>query len=334
MASMKDVAERAGVSISTVSRVISRKIPVDASTEQRVRTAIDELNYRPNLLAAGLRSKSGRSIGLIVPRISDPFFSSLIDHVDRAVIDRGYNLLLFNTHSDPDFEQQIIDNLVSRHVDGIIFAMASDESWAIEMLAGVDVPIVMLDRIADTDKLLSLRLDNEGAGALAAEHLASLGHHRVACVTGPLKVHLCIDRLNGFLAALNKRGILMEKECIFEGDFSYSAGILAAERLAMIQPRITAIWAQNDLMAAGVLKGVIARGRRVPEDVSIIGMDDLLLPQMLQPSLSTIIQPVQQMAEKAVEMIMDVIKKIPTERHIVLEPTLAARESTAAAPER
>jgi DNA-binding LacI/PurR family transcriptional regulator len=328
MASMKEVAERAGVSISTVSRVLSRKVPVDAATEHRVRSAIEELNFRPNLLAAGLRSKSGRSIGLVVPRISDPFFSSLIDHVDRAVIERGYNLLLFNTHSDPDFERQIIDNLISRRVDGIIFAIASDESITIELLAGVDIPIVMLDRIADTDKLLSLRLDNEAAGTLASEHFASLGHRRVACVTGPLKVRLCFDRLNGFRVALNQRGIALETECIFEGDFTYSAGILAAERLAMVQPRITAIWAQNDLMAAGVLKGMISRGRRVPEDLSIMGMDDLLVPPMLQPSLTTIVQPIQPMAEKAVEMIMDGIKKVPLERHVVLQPTLAAREST------
>lgn len=326
---MKDVAGRAGVSVSTVSRVISGKIPVDVQTEQKVREAIRELSYTPNLLASGLRSKSGRAIGLLVPRISDPFFSSLIDHVDKAVIQHGYNLLLFNTHSDPAFEEQVISNLISRHVDGIIFSMVSDESWAIELLAGVDVPVVMLDRVRDEDRLLSLRLDNTRAGAMAAEHLAGLGHRRLACVTGPKEIRLCLDRLNGFRAALAERGIPLPEECVIEGDFTFEAGLAAAARLAAMRPPVSAVWAQNDLMAAGVMKGMAAVGARIPDDLSVVGMDDTQVTLLLQPSLTSIAQPIRDMAEMAVAMIVDRKRKMPVQRHVILNPSLSVRASTA-----
>jgi LacI family transcriptional regulator len=329
MASMKDVARRAGVSISTVSRVISRKIPVDARTEQKVRAAIRELRYKPNLLASGLRSKSGRAIGLLVPRIADPFFCSLIDHVDRAVISHGYNLLLFNTNSDPDFEEQVIENMLSRRVDGIIFSMVSDESRAMELVSGVDVPVVMLDRVRDTEKLLSLVLDNTRAGRIAAEHLADLGHRRLACITGPQTIHLCIERLNGFRAALEERGIPVDDDCVVEGDFTFSSGVAAASRLAAVSPKVTAIWAQNDLMAAGVMKGMIGSGRRIPENLSIVGMDDVEVPILLQPPLTTIAQPIREMAEKAVEMIWDRMRGGSMQHRAILEPRIVIRESTA-----
>jgi LacI family transcriptional regulator len=306
---------------------------VDARTEQKVRTAIKDMKYQPNLLASGLRSKSGRVIGLLVPRILDPFFCLLIDCVDRAVINQGYNLLLFNTCSDPDFEEQVIENLLSRHVDGIIFSMVSDESRAMELVRGVGVPVVMLDRVRETGKVLSLVLDNAGAGRMAAEHLADLGHRRLACVTGSSTIHLCLERLGGFRSALEKRGIHLNDECVVEGDFTFSSGIAAAKRLVQILPKVTAVWAQNDLMAAGVLIGMAGEGRRIPDDLSLVGMDDVGVPLFLQPPLTTIAQPIREMAEQAVEMIMERKKSDSPPKRAILEPTLVIRKSTAAAPE-
>ncbi len=334
MASMKDVAEIAGVSVSTVSRVLSGKIPVDEKTQKKVRQVIKELDYRPNLIASGLRSKSGKVIGVLVPRIVDPFFTYLIDYLDRAIIDQDYNLLLFNTYRDPNFEEKIIDNLVRRHVDGIIYSMVSDESWAMELLEGVEVPVVMLDRIANSDKFMNLALDNKKAGFLAAEHFISLGHTNIVCLTGPQKVRLSRDRSDGFLEALEKNGINCKsgstgEYCMVEGDFTFQCGLRFAEQLVKQNERPTAVWAQNDLMAAGVLKGLIKTGINVPEEMSILGMDNAEIPEMVHPSLSTIAQPIKEMAETAVDMLINrQIYEIRGQRMLLLDPTLVVREST------
>jgi len=333
MASIRDVARRAGVSTSTVSRVISRKIPVDKRTGERVMRAICELDYRPNLIASGLRSRSARSIGLLVPRIADPFFMQMIDYVDRCVIEHGFNLLLFNTHSDPAFEEQVLDNLLRRHVDGIIFSSVSDESRVPSLLIGVEVPVVMLDRVRDDAKLMHLVLNNRMAGELAAEHLLGLGHRRIACVTGPRTLHLCAERLAGFSECLARRGSPLEPDFTIEGDFSLDAGRSAGERLLAAQRRPTAVWAQNDVMAAGIVKAAISAGLRVPEDISVMGMDDAMIPEVVHPSLTTIAQPLKEMSERAVEMILETRANAVVDRRVILDPSLVARQSTGAAPE-
>ncbi len=244
----------------------------------------------------------------------------------------GYNLLLFNTNSDPDFEEQVFANLLSRHVDGIIFSMVSDESRAMDLVGGVGVPIVMLDRVRQTEKLLSLVLDNEMAGRLAAEHLAGLGHRELACITGPQAIHLCRERLNGFRDALNARGVVLEDEHVIEGDFTFEAGLAAANLLAARHPEVTAVWAQNDLMAAGILIGMAGAGRRIPSDFSIVGMDDLEVPQLMQPPLTTVAQPIREMAEKAVEMIVERKRSASMMKQAILQPTMVVRGSTAPPP--
>jgi LacI family transcriptional regulator len=328
MITMRDVARSAGVSISTVSRVLSRKIPVDEQTARKVKQAIKELKYRPNQLAAGLRSKSGKSIGLLVPRIADPFFTALIDHVDRHVVNRGYNLLLFNTHMDPQFEELVIDNLLHRHVDGIIFSMVSDESWAMELVQGIEVPVVMLDRARPSRNILTVVVDNAGGGRLAASHLADLGHRRIACVTGPKAIHLCSERLSGFQEGLSQRGLSLGEESIIEGDFTYDSGIAAASRIVRDCPDVTAVWAQNDMMALGIVRGLKRSGYRVPEDVSVMGMDGLDIAEMLDPPLTTIRQPIEELADRAVSLILDGLPKDPPNLNIVLPPSLVVREST------
>jgi len=332
VASIRDVARRANVSISTVSRVISRKIPVDEETQARVRKAIKELKYKPNLVASGLRSKSAKSIGLLVPRISDPFFSSLIDHVDRTAISQGYNLLLFNTHSDPAFEEQVVDNLLRRHVDGIIFSMVSDESRAMELLTDVGVPVVMFDRVRPGSRHMNLVIDNRKAGEIAADHLLGLGHRSFACLTGPLTISLCADRLAGFSERLERSGHPLGTGGVLRGDFSFESGAAAAEMMLRSIHPPTAVWAQNDLMAAGLIKGLARTGVRVPEQVSVMGMDGLIVPEIVTPALTTITQPVEEMARRAVEMILEAKNTAVPPGEVVLQPRLMVRDSTTRCP--
>jgi DNA-binding LacI/PurR family transcriptional regulator len=182
------------------------------------------------------------------------------------------------------------------------------------------------------EKLLSLVLDIELAGRLAAEHLAGLGHRRLACITGPQTIHLCLERLNGFRNALNARGIALDEECVIEGDFTFDAGLAAASRLAARHPEVTAVWAQNDLMAAGILIGMAGKGRRIPHDFSIVGMDDVEVPQLMQPPLTTIAQPIREMAEKAVGMIVERMRSASMMKRAILQPTIMVRGSTAPPP--
>jgi len=332
MASIRDVALRAGVSTSTVSRVISRKIPVDQRTTEKVMRAVSELKYRPNLVASGLRSRSARSIGLLVPRIADPFFMQMIDDVDRCIIEQGFNLLLFNTHADPGFEERVVDNLLRRHVDGIIISFVSDESRVPALLKDVDVPIVMLDRVRDDAKLMHVVLDNRKAGELAAAHLLGLGHRRIACITGPRGVRLCIDRLAGLADRLAAEGCALTGELAIESDFTFEGGRAACERMLHARSRPTAVWAQNDLMAAGVLKAALASGLGVPGDLSVMGMDDFLVPEIVHPALTSIAQPLRDMSERAVMMILKAKENSAVERRVLVDPTLVVRESTGPVP--
>jgi len=333
MSSMKDVARLAGVSISTVSRVINKNIPVDEKTTLNVQEAIRKLNYRPNLLAKGLRLKSGRLIGLVVPDfVPLHAFANIIKYVEEFALQHDFNLILGNNQDNPDIEEQFIDSLIRRNVDGIIFSRVSDESRVLKILHKRNIPIVVIDRALEDESVPSVIINNYRAGELAAGHLVSLGHKYIVCITGPLNIALSRERIKGFKQVLMNHHIEFDEHWIFEGDFKIETGIRGIISLLRNHKKVTAVWAQNDVMAAGVIKELHKRGLKVPEDISVIGMDDTILAVTITPALTTIQQPFKEMSEKAVEMIL--LQKegvaIPCKK-IVLEPTLIIRETTASA---
>jgi DNA-binding LacI/PurR family transcriptional regulator len=330
MASLKDVARAAGVSPSTVSRVVNGALPVDAGTRTRVQEAVRALGYRPNLLAKGLRMKSGALIGLVVPEIGDHTFASIIRCVEAACASRGLHLIVGNPMNDPEREEAFIDALARRHVDGIIFSRVSDESRILRILSGTEIPVVIIDRALEDEQLPSVVLDNRRAGELAAGCLLGLGHRRIGCVTGPLNIALCRERLAGFRGEAARRGVQLG--AVVEADFTFASGQEAAATLRGSFPGITAVWAQNDLMAAGILKQLAHDGARVPLDVSVIGMDDVALCGMTMPSLTTIAQPVGRISEAAVDLLMR--QRAGTARRneqVTVMPELVVRDSTAPA---
>jgi DNA-binding LacI/PurR family transcriptional regulator len=327
MASMKDVAKIAGVSVSTVSRVISGRIPVDEVTAERVREAINELDFRPNLLASGLRSKSSKLIGLVVPGIYEPF-ASIVDHLEYFAANHGYSLLVGNSRSLPDVEERFVDSLIRRHVDGIIFTPIAFETPVMSHLLDSDIPIVWFDRVSEDRRVLSVRLDNEQAGRIAAEHLIENGHRRIAVVTGPENVDLTHVRLRGFLTAASRHGISIPTEWIFEGDFSFNSGFKIAGEIASLATTPTAVWAQNDLTAIGLLKGFAAAGLAVPEQISIIGMDGIPLTGMVHPELTTVAQPIETMCRTAISKVLEYQKYLQQNQlHTVFQTTLIQRGS-------
>jgi len=328
---MKDVAKLANVSESTVSRVINRNIPVDTSTRRRVEAAIQKLDYKPNLLAKGLRIKRSHLIGLVVPEIVHHTFSSFIQYIEESAVSRGYNLIIGNHKDDPGLEESFIDMLVRRNVDGIIFTRVSDENGVMKVIDRTRVPVVVIDRAVEREQLASVVLDNYKAGALAGEHLGGLGHRVLGCVTGPLKIALSRERLAGFRDALARHGASVDDDSVFEGDFKFESGVRGAAALLERHPRMTAIWAQNDLMAVGVLKHLQNIGRAVPRDMSLMGMDDIILARMITPALTTVTQPFEQICEKAVELLLALKEGESTfSGRITMDPDLIVRDSTSA----
>jgi len=328
---MKDVARLAHVSVSTVSRVINKTIPVDERTRLQVERAIHKLDFKPNLLARGLRSKSGHVIGLAVPEMLHPALIAFVNYVEESVRRVGLQCIVGNTRNDLEIEASFIESLIRRHVDGIIFSRVSDESRVLRVLNKNHVPMVVIDRALDSEGVPTVVLDNYQAGVLAAEHLVGLGHTRIACISGSPKIHLARERVIGFRDTLRRHGRDLPESHLYEGDFGFETGIEGIRRFLAAGIEMTAVWGGSDLAALGAISELGRRGRRVPADVSVIGTDDIEFAKISFPSLTTVRQPFQEMCRKAVELIMVQVRgQRPVSTRVVLPPELVVRESTRA----
>lgn len=329
MPSMKDVARLAGVSVSTVSRVINGTIPVDEDTRERVNAAISAIDFKPNLLARGLRLKSGNLIGLVVPEMSLSTFTPMIRYAEEGAEENGYDLILGSTDNDPEREARFIEALIRRNIDGIIFSRVSDRSRVMRLIERSNVPIVIIDRYSGREDIPCVVLDNYRAGVIAAEHLLSRGHGTFACITGPLDIALSRERAAGFRDTIRQHGGRIDDASMFEGDFSFEAGTQAVRRFRETGARFTALWAQNDYMAIGALNELRRRGTRIPGDVSIVGLDNIEASWMIDPPLTTIAQPFRQMCRTAVDLIVKMNRKEPAgETRTVVMPELIVRATT------
>ena len=328
MPSIRDVAKQAGCSTSTVSRVINKRDSVDPDTRQKVLDAIAFLGYKPNLVAQGLRVKRGNLIGLVLPDESESF-SQIAFAASEQARKHGYNLIFGCVKNDPSIEAQLLDDFIRRHINGIIFSRVSDESKVLHKVTRKEVPIVIIDRTFAHEEIPTVVLDNYQTGIIVAEHFIKLKHTKIACVTGPLKIELARERLNGFLERLSNSNISVPDSWIFEGDFYFESGLKAVDYFISNKIQPTAIWALNDNMAWGILKRLYQRGIAVPETVSVIGMDDLQFSRMVTPSLTTISYPFRKMAEEAVDMIVAMQEgKRLEEQSLKLIPKLIVRESS------
>jgi len=333
MASIKDIARVVGCSISTVSRVINDRDGVDPLTRKRVQEAIDRLEYVPNLTAQGLRAKRGRLIGVAIPNSTVGAFSVVVQFALEAAYSQGFNVVLVNSHDDPDLEETLIKSLLSREINGVMLTRVSDESKIVTKIVKRNIPIVVIDRAFEHENVSNVVLDNHRAGCMAAEHLLELGHRRIACITGPLKILLSRERLRGFQSTLAERGVGLPPSHLYEGNFLYQTGILGVQALREQGASYTALWAMNDLMGFGAMRALHERGMRVPEDVSVLGMDDLEIAEMVSPPLTTIHYPIKELVERAMELLISQINSSEVRSEtIVLEPSMTVRGSTAQHP--
>ncbi|MDH7485874.1 MAG: LacI family DNA-binding transcriptional regulator [Anaerolineae bacterium] len=327
---IRDVAAAAGVSYQTVSRVINRRPDVAEETRRRVWQVIEELGYQPSAIARSLVSKRTHTLGLITADFSDYFFTQVIVGAEAEARKQGYFFMLCSTERNPDDEPEYFRLLTERQVDGILFARPSTEedSRHILSLLRAEVPLVTTAYWLPGEKLTVVDVDNVDGGRQATECLIELGHRQIGMITGPAGWKSVNDRSEGYRLALERAGIPFDASFIEYGDWSYQSGYEAMRRLLQKAPPITALFAQNDRMAIGAMRALSEAGRRIPDDMAVIGYDDIPAAAYCHPSLTTIRQPMQQVGEIATRLLIELINDPATERKEVLLKTELIRRET------
>ena len=328
MVTMKDVARRAGVSVTTVSHVINETRFVSEELRARVYQAMRELNYRPNAIARSLRRKRTHTIGMIVPDISYPFLAEVARGVEDRGFELGYNVILCDSDGDLKREGDYIELLLERKVDGIVFVAAGESSGHVQALIEQGVPLVVCDRELPGVEVDTVIADDVESGHRATEHLIGLGHRRIGCIAGPEGLCISDKRLEGYRQALEEQGLPFREELVVHANFRCLGGYEAMGTLLSLDQPPTAVFACNDLMAVGAICAASQRRLRIPQDMAIIGCDDIALASFTNPSLSTVAQPKREMGAMAVEMLVERIQeedKPPAKR--VLPVELVIRDS-------
>lgn len=324
---IKDVAARANVAVSTVSRVLNNSSYVSESTRERVLQAIRELNYHPNNLARGLTTGKTGVIGLMIPDITNPFFPVLARGVEDAANARGYAVILCNTDGNSRQEEVYLQMLREQRVDGIIFSSASSGRQVIEDLLSERMPLVLIDRKIEGVKVNTVIVDNLGSSCEITRYIIGKGHRRIGFIGGPHHLATSRDRLAGYRMALSEAGIPVDEDLIKEGDFRYSSGY--ANMQALFELGVTAVFAANDLMAIGAIRALEEMGKGVPQDVAVAGFDDIMMASLIKPALTTVCQPTYRMGVIAADLLIDQIagNACAEPDTIVLKPNLVIRES-------
>jgi DNA-binding LacI/PurR family transcriptional regulator len=327
---MRDIARATGLSQSTVSRVLNRTptvVPIADATRERVLAVAKELGYRPNPLARGLRGASTMLLGVIVRDITDPFFAGAIEAVTVEASRRGYNVVLGHAHARADEAIALWGVLEARHCDAILlFGDMGDQPRLIEDLAGARVPMVALWQGSRPTAVASVSVDNAAGTHAALEHLAGLGHRRIAYV-GARALGDIKEREEAYVEFMRRSGERVHDGFIRHGPNEFAGGVAAVEELFELPEPPTAVVTSTDVLAIGALHGARARGLDVPRDVSIAGFDDIPVAEFTVPALTTVRMPIRKMVAKAVQMVLDDGQLDPS-RPAVLQPSLVVREST------
>ena len=327
---IRQVAKRAGVSTATVSRTINN-LRVRPGTARRVRQAIEELKYFPNTHARSLVSGRSRIVGLIVSDITNPFFPELVKGFEDAATQKGYEVLLSNTEYDSSRMATGVRRMLERKVDAVAIMTSEMDRSFTQQLAGRDIPMVFLD-VGTVEKHVSnIKVDYASGISQAVEHLIGLGHRRVAFISGPADLKSARIRQSAFLKAMQKRG-MGDPAWIETGNHRIDGGFQAMSRMLDRTPLPTAVLSSNDLTALGALRAIRRKGLRVPDDLSVVGFDDIALAEFTEPPLTTVRLPREEIAGKAFEALL---ASLSDTTHMGAEyqisPQLVVRESTARA---
>jgi DNA-binding LacI/PurR family transcriptional regulator len=322
------VARRAGVSTATVSRVLNSSDKVREGTALKVRKAIEELNYRPNSYARSLRSGRSNLFGIIVSDIRNPFFPDLIEHFELLATQHGIDVTIANTGYSEQRLVSAVSRLLERGVDGLAIFTSEVSAGALDLLRSTEVPLVLLNQPSLASDFRSVGVDYIQGFVEAIEHLRMLGHNRIGFVAGPATLSSAARRRKAFLAAVKACRLTLKDEWIFEGDHRLTGGRFAAERLFTMRYPPTAIVCSNDMTAIGFLESASRLGRKVPEEVSLIGFDDLFLCEVVHPALTTLHLSRKEIATRAFYTLQASRNGSPEHQSAVISPYLVPRAST------
>jgi LacI family transcriptional regulator, galactose operon repressor len=331
---MVDVARLAGVSVATVSAVVNGKDGVSAERKRRVLEAMAALDYHPDHVARSLKVGRTHVIGMVVPDITNPFFTEVVQGLETEALQNGYSLILCNSGEDPQREQNQLSTLFSRRVDGVLLA-CTDSSSAYDSLIRRRFPLVFIDRVPIGFTGGAVVSDNVGGAYEATRHLIVLGHARIAIITGQLQLSNGIDRVEGFRKAMQEAHLPVREEYFYRGDFQIESGYRGGMELLRLGEPPTAILACNNKMTLGLMRAVSELRVPCPEQVSILGFDDFEWAANFSPRLTTVAQPTHEMGRQAMNMLLGKLKpsdghtETPTGTLVVLKTELRIRESTA-----
>lgn len=327
---MKDIAQMAGVSKATVSMVINKKdASISKETRKRVLDIAKEMRYIPNSIARSLSTKKSGTIGIILPDITNPFFSEMARAIEDEAERLEYNLIICNTDNDIDKEQKYIELLISKLIDGIIFMSGGKSNESIAILKSNNIPFVLVDRYIEgyIDYYGVFCLNKQGV-IDGIKYLYEKGNRKIVFVKGRENLEISKQRLEGYIDAMKNYGIYNEKY-IFEGDFNVNGGKTATEKILSCFNGLDAIFYSNDMMAIGGMKILIRNGYNIPRDISVMGFDNIQISEVIEPELTTISQPIYNMGKKACSILIDVINgEMPTEKQIFFKPELIIRGTT------
>jgi LacI family transcriptional regulator len=327
---IRDVAEHAGVSTATVSRALSGSRPVSAKLAHTIKRAAEELGYSGNVIARSLRRNRTDTIGMVVPSIANPFFTSLVENVEHALAERGWQLFLCDSRSDPDIEAQRLRTLVARQVDGIIISPCHGQrSGNSVRSAAAALPVVQLDRFATDTRTDWVGVDDNAAQALLMDHLHERGARSAAFISSELTNSSTELRRAGFMHHTDRVGIATREEWTKLGDYSIAWGREASTALFATGKHPDAVVCADDLIALGVLQTCHALGLSVPDDVMVTGFDNIPFSELSNPPLTTVGQPQPRIAAEAVRLLDQAMTASSTSNaHIALQPELVVRQST------
>jgi len=333
MTTIYDVARKAGVAPITVSRVINQTGYISADKRQRVEAAVAELGYVPNRLASSLRSRRTHTLALVLSDITNPFFTNLARGVEDTASDAGFTVIFCNTDESEAEEQKYLGVLLQKRVDGILLVPARSNPDSLRMLQHNGTPVVVLDRRIPHVQADVVRCDSEDGAYQLTRLLLGLGHRGIAMLTGPKNVSTSADRVAGYRRALNEAGLAKRQQMVFYGDFRQASGYQMAQQALAAQPRPTALVAANNFITIGALKALQEAGLRVPEDMALVGFDDLPPAMVAFPFFTVATQPSYEMGQAGTRLLLERLEN-PAARpfqEIILPTEVIVRQSSGVA---
>jgi DNA-binding LacI/PurR family transcriptional regulator len=328
---IRTIAQLAEVSIATVSRTINRVSTVNPKLAKRVWDVIEKLDFVPNTQARALVSGRSKIFGLIVSEITNPFFPELIQGFEDIAVENGYEILVSSTNHDPQRMSHCIRRMLERKVEGVAIMTFGIEQPLLDQLAKRKVPLVFIDVGPDRPGISILKVDYHHGIRKAVQHLAALGHRNIAFISGPMQLHSAQSRLAAFTKSMKECGIAPDVACLVEGDHTLEGGVSAMEKLLALETMPTAVVCSNDMTAIGVLHKLYRTGLRVPDDISVIGFDDIHLAEVTMPPLTTVQMSRFEIAKAAFSALRSHVES-PLEhtgkREFRIPTDLVVREST------